>query len=125
MIPGTGSPPALQAPPSAGASPPGNMSSMLASLTQKAANGQLPPEAMMMLSMLAGAGLDSFTRSMEKLRGPKPGPTHKGVGADAARGAPGMAVNPQLIQLLMRLRGGAAPGGASGMPPGMPAMPAR
>lgn len=71
----------------------------------------------MILTFLAGMGFDPFTRAMDKLRGPKAA-AGKPMQADAQRAAPGMAVNPQIAQLLARVAA-ARQGGAPGMP-GMP-----
>ena len=116
-------PAGLGAGPPAGASPqagqmPGNMGQMLAALTQRAQSGQLPQQAIMILTFLAGMGMEPFSRVTDKLRGPKQMPGKNPVQADAMRASPGMAVNPQIAQLLARVAA-ARQGGASGMP-GMP-----
>jgi len=83
--------------------------------------GGLPPQAMMLLTFLAGMGADKFGKFLQTMRGGG-APSHKATGmqGDAARN-PGQAI-PQQLAALLAARGGPQAGGMPAMPmmpPGM------
>lgn len=81
---------------------------LMGALTQRGLQGQLPPQAMTILAFLAGAGLDTFSKAMERIRGPQ---AKGGAVAKDARSAGQQGMSPQMAQIAQAMmRRGQQPG---------------
>lgn len=93
---------------------------MMGMLTQRGLKGELPPQAMTILTFLAGVGLEPFSKAMERVRGPQ---AKAGAMGRDARGAGQQSTSPQMAQLArLMMQRGQMPGMST--PMGAPPAPA-